>query len=115
MQIQISDKVSMDHSTQILNIHKKFLVKQPTYQSIYLAIGTWHIGIPVSLSTTSQSIQNPHPLYIQVSDNWPPLPISLSLHQDGGPILTKFLVESSTNVNISSVDETWGCKCQNGD
>jgi hypothetical protein len=69
---------------------------------------TWHIGIPVSLSTTSQSLQNPHPIYIQVSDNWPPLSISLSLYQDGEPKFTKFLVESSTNVNISSVGLTPG-------
>lgn len=69
---------------------------------------TWYIGMPISLSTTSQTLQNPHPIYIQVSDNWPPLSISISLYQDGEPIFSEFLVESSTYVNISSVGLTPG-------
>ena len=69
---------------------------------------TWNIGMPISISTTSQSLQNPHPLYIQVSDNWPPLAISIALYQDIEPIFSEFLIESSTYVNITSFGLTPG-------
>ena len=69
---------------------------------------TWNVGMPISLSTTFHSLQNPHPIYIQVSDNWPTLSVSISLYQDGESIFSEFLVESSTHVNISSVGLTPG-------
>jgi len=69
---------------------------------------TWHIGMPISLSTNSQSLQNPHPIYVEVSDNWPPLTISISLYQDGEPIFSEFLIESSTYVNVTSSGLTPG-------
>ncbi|MBK64558.1 MAG: hypothetical protein CMB47_03440 [Euryarchaeota archaeon] len=69
---------------------------------------TWHIGKPILLSTTSQSLQNPHPIYIEVSDNWPPLAISIALYQDVEPIFSEFLIESSTYVNVTSIGLTPG-------
>ena len=69
---------------------------------------TWHIGKPILLSTTSQSLQNPHPIYIEVSDNWPPLAISIALYQDVEPIFSEFLIESSAYVNVTSIGLTPG-------
>lgn len=64
---------------------------------------TWHIGVPVVLSTISQSLQDPHPIHIQLLDNWPPLSVSLSLSQNEKPTFYQFSVESSIHVNISSI------------
>ena len=64
---------------------------------------TWHFGVPILLSTPSQYLQNPHPISIDLSDNWPPLLVSISLSQEGNPIFSQFLVESSVSINISSI------------
>jgi len=52
---------------------------------------TWHLGIPISVSTTSNILQSPHPIKIELNQGWPELSIDYSFTQ-------------TQNINLATID-----------
>ena len=44
---------------------------------------TWNLGVPFSLSTSAQTLSDPHPVTISPTSDWPDLDIEIGLVQDG--------------------------------
>ena len=44
-------------------------------------IRTWNLGIPISLTSSSEILLNPHPVSIQFNENWPELTLQYSFTQ----------------------------------
>ncbi len=44
---------------------------------------TWNLGVPFSLSTSTQILSDPHPITISPTSDWPDLEIEIGLIQDG--------------------------------
>jgi hypothetical protein len=63
---------------------------------------TWHLGNPLKISTETQILQNPHMIYLEVSEEWPPLSISAALTQGGQITFSKITLESSTEISLIS-------------
>ncbi|MDE0953635.1 MAG: hypothetical protein OR994_03065 [Candidatus Poseidoniales archaeon] len=42
---------------------------------------TWHLGIPISVSTSSNSLSNPHPIIINLNEGWPELTVEYGFTQ----------------------------------
>jgi hypothetical protein len=54
---------------------------------------TWHLGIPISVSTTSNILQSPHPINVELNQGWPELNLDYSFTQ-------------TQNINAATIDTT---------
>ena len=54
---------------------------------------TWHLGIPISVSTDSSILQSPHPIKIELNQGWSELNLDYSFTQTG-------------NINMATVETT---------
>ena len=64
---------------------------------------TWNLGVPFSLSTSAQTLSDPHPVTISPTSNWPAMVIEIGLVQEdqSSPISTITFSEENT-VELSS-------------
>ena len=49
---------------------------------------TWNLGVPFSLSTSSQTLVDPHPITLSPTSDWPDLTVEVGLVQDGQSLPT---------------------------
>jgi hypothetical protein len=63
-------------------------------------IRTWNLGVPISLVTSSENLLNPHPIDVQINENWPDLILEYTFTQS-----QNINAENIESLTISS-DET---------
>jgi|TARA_B110000438_G_scaffold283451_1_gene311482 hypothetical protein len=65
---------------------------------------TWHLGIPISISTSSSVLLNPHPIIINLNEGWPELDIEYGFTQTQNPMETDTTsLTSETTLMVNSI------------
>ncbi len=68
-------------------------------------IRTWNLGIPISLTTTSENLANPHTVDVQFNENWPELSLEYAFTQSqnvNSENIESVSISSNQSLSISS-------------
>ena len=64
---------------------------------------TWHIGVPVSVSSSSLILEDPHPITVSVTEGWPEISVEVSLVQGGEPMnIITVITDGVSNLEVPS-------------
>tara|TARA_Y100000588_G_scaffold384359_1_gene475482 strand:+ start:4460 stop:6457 length:1998 start_codon:yes stop_codon:yes gene_type:complete len=66
-------------------------------------VRTWNIGVPLSVSSPTKELEDPHPISIALSPGWPEISVEIGFVQGGDPqnIITA-IIEEDISLNVPS-------------
>jgi len=64
---------------------------------------TWIIGVPLTISTSTQILTNPHPILVSLNAGWPSMTVQVAISQGDSPTgFESFEINSEMSLSISS-------------